>query len=128
MNVNSISSAPSTAQPGSSSSAQAGPRALWFQVGSNLKSGNLAGAQQAFASLKSLYKANHPGALSSGGPLASDVASLGKALASGSLSAAQSAFSTLEQAAKAAGIGGNSGSSSGAGAAPSTTNEVDVLA
>jgi hypothetical protein len=128
MSVSSISSALSTAQPGSTTSAQANPRALWAQVGGDLKSGNLAGAQQAFSSLKSLYKANHSGTVPHG-PLASDISSLGKALSSGSLSAAQSAFNTLQQAAQAAGIAGSSaGSSAGAGATPTSSNRISVLA
>src|ERR1700761_6862307 len=101
MTISSISSTLSTAQPGATPSTQANPRALWAEVGGYLKSGNLAGAQQAFSSLKSLYKANHS-STAPHGPLASDISSLAQALSSGSLSAAQSAFSTLQQAAQAA--------------------------
>ena len=127
MIVSSMSSAVSTAQPNSNTSTQDNPRALWAQLGGALNAGNLAGAQKAFSSLKSLHQENHPGTNPSG-PLTSDIASLGKALESGSLSAAQSAFSTLQQAAKSAGIIGNSAGSSSGTAVPSTTNAVNVLA
>lgn len=125
MSISSISSAVTANDITPSAPNQASPRALWAQIGSSLNSSNLAGAQKAFASLKSLYEQNHPGTVPSG-PLASDVASLGTALKSGSLVAAQSAFSTLKQAAESAGIIGNS--SSGTGAVPSTNSRVNLIA
>jgi hypothetical protein len=128
MHISSISGALAAAQSSSTASTQGSARALWAQVGSTLNSGNLAGAQKAFSSLKSLYEENHPGATPSG-PLASDITSLGQALKSGSLSAAQSAFSTLQQAAQAAGIVGSGASSSGSGATPTAATQlINVLA
>ncbi len=61
------------------------------QIGKDLQSGNVSGAEQTFSSLLP------PGMLPSNasGPIATDFASLGKALSSGILSQAQNALSQL---------------------------------
>ena len=65
-----------------------------------LESGNLAGAQQAYANLQSLLPNSQTGLnttnSTSTNPIQSDFASLGQALASGNLSQAQSAFAQLK--------------------------------
>jgi hypothetical protein len=65
------------------------------QIGKDLQSGNVSGAEQTFASL--LPPGMLPGNAGNGvsGPIATDLASLGKALSSGILSEAQSALSQL---------------------------------
>ena len=61
------------------------------QIGKDLESGNVSGAEQTFSSL--LPPGMSPS--SGSGPIASDFASLGKALSSGILSQAQNALSQL---------------------------------
>ena len=69
----------------------------------SLQSGDLSGAQSAFASLQQLAGAQSAStqasttASSSTNPIASDFASLGQALGSGDLSSAQQAFAKLQQ-------------------------------
>ncbi|HUA54220.1 MAG TPA: hypothetical protein VMB81_18740 [Candidatus Sulfotelmatobacter sp.] len=96
-------------------------------LGQSLASGDLSGAQQAYASLiqsvtgggasdPSSTTATTPSATSmlggagasggsSGGSVGSDLVTLGQALSSGNLAGAQQAFSTLNQAVQAAGQG-----------------------
>jgi hypothetical protein len=76
----------------------------------NVQSGNLAGAQQAFAALQQ----SAPQGPNS--PLQKQTAALGQALQSGNLAAAQQAISALQSAAQAlGGQGGGHGSGTGGG-------------
>lgn len=86
----------------SASSAQKPSASLWSQLGQSLKSGDLAGAQADFATLKQDYQQNHPkgSAGAPTGPLVADVKQLAQALQSGSLGDAQTAFDTLARDAK----------------------------
>jgi len=87
------------------------------QLASALQSGDLTGAQKAYAALQQLQQSNQPGGQSSNGqpasssnnPLQNDFAALGQALSSGDLSTAQSAFSQLQSDMKAAFQNGASG-------------------
>lgn len=71
-----------------------------------LQSGDLAGAQKAYADLQSLQQNSPAGSNarsnSNGNPVQSDFAALGQALASGNLSQAQSDFSKLQSDFKSA--------------------------
>ena len=117
-------------------------------LGQSLASGDLSGAQQAYASLiqtaasdgtdPTTGTASSPsagGASSSSGAVGADLVALGQALKSGNLQGAQQAFTTLNQAIQAAGIGhthgahhaGGSdagGATSGGAAASTVTNQV----
>jgi hypothetical protein len=130
MSISNVSNAAAATPASASSATLSNPLSLWTQIGGALKSGNLAGAQQAFSSLKSNYEQSHTsGTKPSGGPLASDVVALARALNSGSLSDAQAAFSTLKQAASAAGIDSHNPSTTVTTPPSSTSaNSVDVLA
>jgi hypothetical protein len=74
------------------------------QLASSLQSGDLTGAQQAFAALQQLQQNNQSGsqsstvqpASSSTNPIQNDFTALSQALSSNNLSAAQSAFSQLQ--------------------------------
>jgi hypothetical protein len=71
------------------------------QLASDLQSGDLSGAQSAYASIEQLLPANQSSSGSATGSngssaIQSDIASLGQALQSGDLSGAQSAFSQLQ--------------------------------
>jgi ribosomal protein L18 len=71
------------------------------QLASDLQSGDLSGAQSAYASIEQLLPANQSSSGSATGSngssaIQSDFASLGQALQSGDLSGAQSAFSQLQ--------------------------------
>jgi hypothetical protein len=87
------------------------------QLASSLQSGDLTGAQQAYAALQQLQQSNQSGGQSSNGqqasstnnPIQNDFAALGSALQSGDLSSAQSAFSQLQTDMKAAVQNGSSG-------------------
>ncbi len=78
-----------------------------------LQSGNLAGAQSAFAALQQSYQSQNPtsssasssSSTSSSNPISTDLTSLGNALNSGNLSAAQTSFSQLEKDMQAQGGG-----------------------
>jgi hypothetical protein len=85
----------------SSSSSGSSRRQDFTQLASELRSGNLQGAQQTFASLEQLQggQSSSPGGGSSGSatnPVANDFAALGQALSSGDLSQAQSSFTQLQ--------------------------------
>lgn len=91
----------------------------------SLQSGDLSGAQQAFAALQK------DGPQGTNNPLQSQIDALGQALQSGNLSAARQAFSSLQSAAKTqasplgaggSGSGGAGGAEgSGSGSSPSKT-------
>jgi hypothetical protein len=73
------------------------------QLAGSLKSGDLAGAQKAYAALQKLLPSQSQNSTSSTqssssstNPIVNDFNALGKALQSGDLTAAQSAFSTLQ--------------------------------
>jgi len=66
------------------------------QLAQALQSGDLEGAQKAFANLQSLQPSNGPNSNSSANPIQNDFAALGQALSSGNLSQAQSDFSQLQ--------------------------------
>jgi DNA-binding FadR family transcriptional regulator len=77
------------------------------QLASALKSGDLSGAQSAYASIEQLLPANQSSSSSATGSngsnaIQSDFASLGQALQSGDLSEAQSAFGQLQSDLKTA--------------------------
>ena len=80
------------------------------QLASSLQSGDLSGAQKAYAALQQLLQSNQSGgpssnaqqASSTNNPIQNDFAALGSALQSGDLSSAQSAFSQLQTDMKAA--------------------------
>ena len=77
-------------------------RADFQQLAQALQSGDLSGAQQAFAALQQAGSSSGTqgqGSPPSGqnNPLASDLSTLGQALQSGDLSSAQKAFATLQQ-------------------------------
>jgi hypothetical protein len=114
MNVNALSNAQNTYVANANSSASKASTSLWAQLGKSLNSGDLAGAQAAFAALKQNYQDNHStsGTGKPSGPLVTDVAQLSQALQAGNLGAAQTAFATLSQEAKNLGIG-TTGSSAG---------------
>ncbi len=84
---------------------QTGParpaRAAFQQLAKSLQSGDLAGAQQAFATLQQ----DAPKGAAGKGPLSTDIAGLGQALQSGDLAGAQKAFATLQQDAQKVGAG-----------------------
>ena len=73
------------------------------QLAGSLQSGDLAGAQKAYAALQKLLPSQSQNSTSSSqssssstNPIVNDFNALGKALQSGDLTAAQSAFSTLQ--------------------------------
>jgi hypothetical protein len=74
------------------------------QLASSLQSGDLSGAQKAYATLQQLLQSTQSGGPSSNGqqasstnnPIQNDFAALGKALSNGDLAGAQSAFSQLQ--------------------------------
>jgi thioredoxin-like negative regulator of GroEL len=68
-------------------------RAAFQQLAQALQSGDLAGAQQSFATLQQYAPKGATGT----GPLGSDISGLGQALQSGDLAGAQKAFATLQQ-------------------------------
>jgi len=76
------------------------------QLAQALQSGDLAGAQTAYANLQSLQQnsqtGSNPTSGASGNPLQNDFAALGQALASGNLSQAQSDFAQLQSDFKSA--------------------------
>jgi len=86
------------------------------QLASSLQSGDLTGAQKAYAALQQLLQSNQSGgqssnaqqASSTNNPIQNDFAALGSALQSGDLSSAQSAFSQLQTDMKAAVQNGSS--------------------
>ena len=87
------------------------------QLAGTLQSGDLAGAQQAFAALQQLQQSDRSGGQSSNrqpanpgnNPIQNDFAALGKALSSGDLTGAQTAFSQLQSDLKAGFQSGASG-------------------
>jgi hypothetical protein len=106
MNISSLLNPQPTAVTSTSTLGQATTKSLWSQLGQSLNSGNLAGAQATFATLKQNFEQNQAasGAAKPTGPLVSDVHQLSQALQSGNLSDAQAAFATLAQDAKNQGI------------------------
>jgi len=118
---------PSTAASGGPTGALAMLASSYNTLGQSLASGDLSGAQQAYASLiqsvtdgsasaPSSSTAATPSATSmlggagasggsSGGSVGNDLVTLGQALSAGNLAGAQQAFSTLNQAVQAAGQG-----------------------
>jgi len=70
------------------------------QLAQALQSGDLAGAQKAYANLQSLQPGGQSGSSlssnSTANPIQNDFSALGQALASGNLSQAQNAFSQLQ--------------------------------
>jgi soluble cytochrome b562 len=124
----------STSQPASSGSAADDFKAL----GQALQSGDLAGAQQAYATLQQdLQTAEQPAAGSSGstsaaasgaGKLAQDFGALGQALQSGNLADAQHAYATVQQdAQKAQGAYGHHGHRHHWGGGQGAGSEVSAL-
>jgi hypothetical protein len=68
------------------------------QLGQDLQSGNLSGAQQDYATLSAnLTDSQQQNSTSAGNPAAQAFSQLGQALQSGNLSGAQQAFATLQQ-------------------------------
>jgi hypothetical protein len=96
-------------------------RQTFKQLASSLQSGDLSGAQKAFASLETLLQSNQSASQGSTGqsastqksPVQSDLAALGQALSSGDLSAAQGDFSKLQKDLQPAGQSGGSSQSVG---------------
>jgi DNA-binding FadR family transcriptional regulator len=77
-------------------------RADFQQLAQALQSGNMTGAQQAFAALQQAGSSSGAQGQSSppsgqSNPLANDFSTLGQALQAGDLSSAQKAFATLQQ-------------------------------
>ena len=69
----------------------------------SLESGDLAGAQAAFAALQQNAPAGAPaGAAGKANPIGDDISAIGKALSAGDLTAAQQAFAKLRDDGKAA--------------------------
>lgn len=131
MNVTALSNAQSPFATSSLNGSQTTSATLWSQLGKSLKSGNLAGAQAAFATIKQNYEQNHVAGAGSGtptGPLVSDIKQLSQALQSGNLSDAQSAFATLSQDAKAQGIYGTASSQAASNTAALPGGSLSVLA
>jgi hypothetical protein len=105
------------AASGANASGQNSPAALFQQLGQDLKSGNLSGAQSAFAAIQSeLLQASltgsasnasgpAPGSAANGvsGSVTTDFQNLGKDLQSGNLSAAQADYTKLTQDGQAQG-------------------------
>jgi hypothetical protein len=94
------------------------------QLANSLQSGDLAGAQKAFATLQTLLQtqaasqsSSAPPASTQNSPVQNDFAALGQALSSGDLTSAQSDFSKLQSDLKTASQSGASGSAHGAGSA-----------
>lgn len=130
MTVNSISGIAPMYLKSTTSVGQTNNKFLWAQVGNDLSSGNLSGAQSAFASLKQNYDQNHPNGpppvtAGTATPLRDDIQQLSQALSAGNLSGAQSAFTQLATDWKAANQSGTTAASSSSDAA---TGTVDVLA
>ena len=131
MSVNSISGASPALVGSTGSMGQKNQRALWAQVGQDLNSNDLAGAQSAFATLKKNYEANVAAGTApppGNGPVWSDIDQLGSALKSGSLSGAQAAFGTLQQAVAALGGGSGAQSNSTDSATAALAGSLNVLA
>jgi hypothetical protein len=92
------------------------------QLGQDLTAGNVANAQQDFATLQSLGQGGpfaNGDAFAAGNPREQDFLAIGQALQSGNLSAAQQAFSQLESTFKNGGGGGSDSSASAVSAAAS---------
>lgn len=84
-------------------SSQNNRRQDFTELANALQSGNLQGAQQAYAQLEQSQGAQSASSSSSSNnPITADFAALGKALSSGDLSQAQSAFSQLQSDLKTA--------------------------
>jgi hypothetical protein len=82
---------------------QSSRRQDFAQLANALQSGNLSGAQQAYAALQQAQGAQTAsGTSTSNNPVTTDFAALGKALESGNLNGAQSAFSQLQTDIKSA--------------------------
>jgi ribosomal protein S20 len=108
MNVSSINAATTAYQTSIQSTFK--QRAQDFKaLQSALQSGDLSGAQQAFATLQKDRQGSTQAAAGAGNassqssPMASDIQTLQSALQSGDLSSAQSAFATLKQDLQSAG-------------------------
>jgi hypothetical protein len=130
MNISSLTNPQHIPVTSTSTLGQATTKSTWGQLAQSLNSGNLAGAQAAFATLKQNYQQNHAasGAGKPTGPLVSDVKQLSQALQSGNLGDAQAAFATLTQDAKNQGIYTAGNSSSPSTTAAATGGAVNLLA
>ena len=107
MSISSISSAQTSYQPSSSQSAF---RQDFGQLVSALNSGNLSGAQQAFATLSNLQRNGQGPGSNPNSPFSQALSQIGQALQNGDLGGAQQALASLQQA-----RGGHHGHHHGAG-------------
>lgn len=100
MSVSGISSSSLTQLLGTDgSNSMSQMQQAWKQLGQDLQSGNLSGAQSAFQTIQQLQSqaTGSSGSKSQGSSqLSSDMQALGQALSAGNLSAAQSAFSAVK--------------------------------
>ena len=108
MSISGIGSGTSVAYQNSIQSQFQQRRADIQQLGQSLGVGNLAGAQQAFSALMSLFQTQSNSAAMAGGnglpmaggngsPLSAELAQIGQALQSGNLSGAQQGYAALTQ-------------------------------
>ena len=118
------------------------PRQLFLQLAKAINSGDLTGAQQAFAQLGQALGNNAGGSNSANNPndpVSQALAAIGQALQSGDLGGAQQALASLQQAQGPRGHhhhgghrggGSNAASSSAPAAVPATTTgtNIDVTA
>jgi hypothetical protein len=131
MSISPLSMMSPAPQPVSPSSGQQD----FLALANALQSGNLQGAQKAYASLEALQGSAGATAASSTNPIATDFAALGQALSSGDLSQAQTAFKQLQTAIQATQQSGSSSGTTathghrhhrhhgGGGSAPTSTTE-----
>jgi hypothetical protein len=94
MSISAISPAQSSFQPSSSQSAFGQD---FSQLVSALKSGNLSGAQQAYAALSQLQNSRQGPSANPNSPALQALGQIGQALQNGNLSGAQEALSSLQQ-------------------------------
>ncbi len=95
MSISAISAAQTSYQPSSSQSTFAQD---FSQLLSSLKSGDLAGAQQAYSSLSQLQSSGQGPSANPNSPASQALSQIGQALQSGDLSGAQQALASLQQA------------------------------
>jgi hypothetical protein len=94
MSISGISSAQGGYQPSSSQSTFGQD---FGQLVSSLQSGNLSGAQQAYAALSQLQSSGQGPSANPNGPLSQALNQIGQALQNGNLGAAQQALASLQQ-------------------------------
>lgn len=129
--MSSISITPSLVNPldsTSSSTKFSQMKQAWQQLSESLQSGDLAGAQTAFATITSLQQQTSGSAShTNNSQLSKDMQSLGQALQSGNLSAAQSAFAAVQNDLKSTHGRHHHGGSASASAGTEATGALEEL-